>query len=78
MSDMHMIDNEANREDRKAQAGSDVPPEVRRIPNRKQRRLIAKQRGVFKHKGAWPYINQRSSNETNQHLNGGQDHETQN
>lgn len=77
MSDMRMVDTEDNREDRKAQAGSDAKPEVRRLPNRRQRRLIAKQRGIFKHSGLWPHINNRASNETERQLNGDQDHDTQ-
>lgn len=78
MSDMHMVDNEEQRDDRKLQAGEAPAPGMRQLPNRKQRRLIAKRRGVFKHKGAWPYINQRSTNETQRHLNGDHNHEAQN
>lgn len=76
MSDMHMVDNEENRADRKAQAGSDAP-EVRRLPNRQQRRLIAKRRGVFKIKGAWPFINQRSINQVNEANKGDHSHDDQ-
>lgn len=76
MSDMHMIDNEAQRDDRKEQAEMLEKKEFK-TPNRKTRRMIAKQRGVFKHPGAWPYINQRSTNQTNQALNGDQNDDTQ-
>lgn len=32
-------------------------PDVNRFPNRKQRRMIAKRRGVFGHAGLWPKVN---------------------
>lgn len=57
--DNKMIDNEEQREDRKHLPDEDVKGEgtPRTFPNRQQRRMIAKRRGVFKRPGAWPYIN---------------------
>lgn len=70
-----MVDNPEQRQDRKDQAGGGRAEY--RPPNRKTRRLIAKQRGVFKHPGAWPYVNKRSINDVNKHNKGDHDHETQ-
>jgi hypothetical protein len=66
-----MVDDEANRQDRKeafALPGKSVPSE-KQLPNRRTRRLIAKRRGVFKHKGLWPHVNNRASNTTRKELN---------
>ncbi len=73
--DMRMVDNEDQRDDRKVQAGGGKP-EMTRLPNRRQRRLIAKRRGVFKHPGAWPYINNGAKK--NQPINGDKPNENQN
>lgn len=56
--DKNMVDDPDKRHDRK----SIDNPAPRPLPNREQRRKIAKRRGVFKHNGLWPYINNRSSN----------------
>lgn len=45
-----MVDDESKRIDRK-----DFPTR----PNRAARRRIAKQRKIFKHPGAWQYINKQ-------------------
>lgn len=60
-----MVDTPEQRMDRKIQAGDPQPRAEYRPPNRKTRRLIARRRGVFKHPGAWPYINQRSKQQDN-------------
>jgi hypothetical protein len=79
--DARFVDNESQRNDRKEiskadmiveqagkdayrQWGSKVP--TRRGPNRQARRMAAKKRGIFKQKGAWGYINNRSTNHDNQ------------
>lgn len=72
--DMRMVDNEDQREDRKQQAGSDAKPEMRRLPNRRERRMIAKRRGIFKKPGLWGYVNTRVSDKHN----GDHEHEDQN
>jgi len=56
--DQHMIDTEEKREDRKLKAEAEKL-EQRQLPNRRIRRMIAKRRHVFKHKGAWGYVNNR-------------------
>jgi hypothetical protein len=59
MSDMHMVDNEDQRDDRKLREELKENPDahVHSVPNRRQRRMIAKRRGVFKRPGLWGYIN---------------------
>lgn len=52
----NMVDDEDQRRDRHEQAGDEQKPE-RYLPNRRQRRLKAKARGVFRSPGAWPYVN---------------------
>lgn len=92
MSDMRMIDNEEQRDDRKkmpkvkagdtVQAGQEVDvsgmldqPDAHRYPNRRQRRLIARKRGVFKHPGAWPYINEGAKKNISQQRSHEDDHQ---
>lgn len=61
--DKHMIDNEAQRENRKIMMTPEQEdamvksePRSRFMPNRKNRRRIAKQKGIFKHR-AWAQVN---------------------
>ena len=62
--DMKMVDTEDQREDRKIMpALPGIPPKLERraankYPNRATRRKVAKRAGVFKHKGAWRYVNE--------------------
>jgi len=62
--DNKMVDNEGQREDRKRITRDDLTPEqlaevdANRFPNRRTRRMVARQRGVFKHPGAWGYVNE--------------------
>lgn len=62
MADMKMVDNEDHREDRKIQAKTEAGYDYNRFPNRKERRNIAKKRGVFGHEGLWPHVNGGKSN----------------
>lgn len=61
--DNRMVDNEEQRADRKRITREDLTPEqleqvdANRLPNRRTRRMVAKRRGVFKHPGAWGYVN---------------------
>ena len=59
--DNKMIDTEDQRDDRKM-LHTEMPTETKHshaLPNRKMRRRIAKQRGIFKHPRAWGYVNGR-------------------
>ncbi len=58
--DNKMVDDEDKRADRRLRNGDDPAPE-RLLPNRAQRRNIAKRRGVFKRPGLWGYINTRKN-----------------
>lgn len=51
-----MIDNEERREQRK-KLHLTPEQEANRYPNRRERRRMAKRRGIFKHRGAWGYTN---------------------
>lgn len=68
--DSRMVDNEDQRQDRKEipesptlSGNHENMERSRQLPNRAERRRIAKRRGVFKHQGLWPYINKRASND---------------
>lgn len=56
--DKRMVDNEEQREDRKHIHEDSIKGEgIPRQPNRRERRGLAKRKGLFKHKGAWPAVN---------------------
>lgn len=46
--------------------GDLTPPQIPNIPNRGERRRLAKKRGIFKHSGGWRKVNDMAYGQRNQ------------